>query len=367
MLDYAKLHDHAEQRLRLIEENVRDYAMFVVDKQGRIASWNVGAERILGYPESEAIGMNCEVIFTPEDRAHGAVEHERGTARATGRAEDERWHMRKDRSRFWGSGVMTALKDPNGELVGYVKILRDETARKTAEAERDRAAEERIDQERRNAVLQERNRLAQEIHDTLAQKFTAISIQLEAAKDALAAQERDAQDRLDRVQQLARDGLTDARRSVWALRPQILEQNSLVAAFTRLADEARAKSGLAVTYELEGLTAELPPHVEDNLLRVAQEAIANALRHGAPTELKIILRFEGDEICTRIEDNGRGFVPEQVTSGFGLTIMRERIESLGGLLSVESTPGAGTRIEARVPAQREAQAGGYTMLEEEGG
>src|SRR5436305_11598161 len=103
--------------------------MFVVDPDGRIASWNFGAERILGYTEEEAVGMNCEVIFTEEDRARGAVEEERTKVTATGRSEDERWHVRKDGTRFWGSGVMTALCDESGALVGYVKILRDETAR----------------------------------------------------------------------------------------------------------------------------------------------------------------------------------------------------------------------------------------------
>src|SRR4051794_12132911 len=107
--------------------------MLMLDPTGHIAAWNIGAERLLGYSESEAIGLDGAVIFTPEDNAVGAARKELAEASARGRAADERWHVRKDGSRFWGSGVMTAARHPNGSLRGFVKVLRDETARKEAE------------------------------------------------------------------------------------------------------------------------------------------------------------------------------------------------------------------------------------------
>jgi PAS domain S-box-containing protein len=356
MQEYLKLRTHADERLHLIEENVRDYGMFVVDPDGNIASWNLGAERILGYAEEEAVGMNCDVIFTPEDRARGAVEEERGTAAATGRAEDERWHVRKDGTRFWGSGVMTALRDESGALVGYVKILRDETARKTAEEERAAAHERKLAQERHNAVLQERNRIAQEIHDTLAQSFVAISLQLEAAKDALPGEARETMRRIDRAQDLVRQGLAEARRSVWALRPQVLEDATLVSALTRLADETRERSGLKITLAVDGVAPELNPAVEDHLLRICQEAITNVLRHAEAKEIRIRIRFTGSSAVIRIEDDGRGFDVQRPAAGFGLIFMRERTEGLNGRWKLSSEPGRGTRIEVEVPAAPTAAA-----------
>ncbi len=124
---------NSEARLRLIEENVHDFAIIVLDIEGCIVAWNIGAERILGYKEEEVLGRPIALIFTPEDEEQGVSACELETASATGRAEDERWHVRKDDSRLWASGIMTGLRDDAGALCGYVKILRDFTARKQAQ------------------------------------------------------------------------------------------------------------------------------------------------------------------------------------------------------------------------------------------
>jgi PAS domain S-box-containing protein len=118
----------SEMRLRLIVENAREYAIFAMDPSRRIESWNSGAQAILGWTEAEALGQSADIIFTPEDRAARVPEREAATAIATGRASDERWHIRKDRSRFYGSGVMTAMRDDAGAVIGLLKIFRDQTA-----------------------------------------------------------------------------------------------------------------------------------------------------------------------------------------------------------------------------------------------
>ncbi|NGM86556.1 PAS domain S-box protein [Parapusillimonas sp. SGNA-6] len=121
-----------EERLRLILESAVDYAIFTIDRAGVVTSWNSGAERLLGYSEDQALGMDSRGIFTPDDRAAGAPEWEIDTAMAEGRAADERWHVRKDGSRFWGSGLMMPLQA--GEPVpGLLKIMRDETSRRKAQ------------------------------------------------------------------------------------------------------------------------------------------------------------------------------------------------------------------------------------------
>ncbi len=122
-----------ERMFHLLMENVKDFAIFMLDPEGRIISWNAGAERILGYKEAEIIGQPFSVIFTPEDVERKRPEYEVHQARETGRAEDERWHVKKDGSLFWASGVVTPLLDEGGNLQGFAKILRDITERKQAE------------------------------------------------------------------------------------------------------------------------------------------------------------------------------------------------------------------------------------------
>jgi PAS domain S-box-containing protein len=123
---------------RLLVENARDYAMMTTDCQSRITSWNTGAERLMLWSEAEILGQSAFIIFTPEDREKQAPEKELTIARAEGRAVNERWHLRKDGSRFWGSGIMHPLYDPSGTLVGYGKVMRDRTAEKQVEEERGR-------------------------------------------------------------------------------------------------------------------------------------------------------------------------------------------------------------------------------------
>ena len=119
-------------------EDIRDYAIFVMDADGLVTNWNVGAEHILGYSEAEIVGKDAAKFFTTEDRSRNIPEKELGTAATTGRAEDERWHVRKDGSRFWASGVVTPVRDQSGKLIGFSKVMRDMTERNKLTEERDR-------------------------------------------------------------------------------------------------------------------------------------------------------------------------------------------------------------------------------------
>ena len=123
-----------EHRYRLLVDHVTDYAIFMLGTDGRVTSWNDGAQRILGHAAAEIVGQLDAVLFTPEDRARGVPEEELATAARDGRATDERWHLRRDGSRFYASGVLTAVRDEAGRLIGFAKVLRDHTERKLAEA-----------------------------------------------------------------------------------------------------------------------------------------------------------------------------------------------------------------------------------------
>ena len=138
-----------EEMFRLVVESVKDYAIFATDSVGTVVSWNTGAERIFGFADSEIIGSNASILFTPEDRELGAPEREMATAVAEGRAEDERWHLRRDGSRFWASGIVTPLKDKMGSVRGFVKVARDNTRRQL------RAEELRISETRYRSLIEQ--------------------------------------------------------------------------------------------------------------------------------------------------------------------------------------------------------------------
>ena len=125
----------SEDRFRMLVEGAHDYAMFLLDREGCVVSWNKGAERVVGYREEDILGRSAAVIFTPEDRAAGVPEKEMREAAISERALDERWHLRQDGTRFWASGVMTAARDAKGALRGFVKIMRDQTDRKSMDAQ----------------------------------------------------------------------------------------------------------------------------------------------------------------------------------------------------------------------------------------
>ena len=133
-----EIYRRTEDIYRKAIEEIRDYAIFLTDADGIVTTWNVGAQHILGYTEEEIVGKDASKLFTLEDRGRLIPEKELTTAASTGRAEDERWHVRRDGSRFWASGVVTSVRDYNGNLIGFVKVMRDMTERNKLTEERDR-------------------------------------------------------------------------------------------------------------------------------------------------------------------------------------------------------------------------------------
>ncbi|MCY6493450.1 PAS domain S-box protein [Leptolyngbya sp. GGD] len=197
------------------------------------------------------------------------------------------------------------------------------------------------------SILEERNRMAREIHDTLAQSFTGILAQVGAANQVLTDDVEATQAHLDLIKELARTGLTEARRSVVALRPQLLEEGSLQSALHRLVAQLRtAALDTTLYYEIEGAVYALPSEVESNLLRIGQEALTNAIKHAHANEIRVELVYDRDRFCLRVKDNGQGFGVGSIPSseGFGLLGMSERAERISAQLTIRSQPGQGTEI-----------------------
>lgn len=203
-----------------------------------------------------------------------------------------------------------------------------------------------------SAIMAERNRMAREIHDTLAQGYTAISAQLEILKDKVAASPQAAKP-LELARNFVRSGLTEARRSIWEMRSQALEDADLSTALANVANQLTSGTTVRSHVSTQGVLRRLPVVVENNLLRIGQEAIANAIKHARPKEVAIELHFDSKVLRLRVCDDGCGFDSSKVVTskngGFGLVGMKERVQQLSGQFIVRSEPGQGTEIVAEVP------------------
>jgi two-component system NarL family sensor kinase len=228
--------------------------------------------------------------------------------------------------------------------------------------QRARLSAEHTQSAARLATIEERNRLAREIHDTLAQGLAAITLQLETADVLATSRPERAHEAILRALALARENLEEARRSVIDLRAASLQDRTLPEALAALVREATTKD---IKIEYCSIPSSdfpvLSPRLEAGIYRIAQEALSNALKHARARQISLTLSIEDDELCLYVQDDGRGFNPDEVTQfsstgglqggHFGLTGMSERVKLLGGTLCISSEPGTGTCIAACVPLE----------------
>ncbi|GAA3230599.1 sensor histidine kinase [Nonomuraea helvata] len=246
--------------------------------------------------------------------------------------------------------VVQTISDQNESRKVMIAQLQETSAKLAALAEENADLQAQLLTRAREAgVLDERQRMAREIHDTIAQGLTAIVTQIEAAEEELddvAA----ARVRLDTVRTLARDNLKEARRSVRALRPAPLAGSQLPAAVQDVADTWTRAGGVPASLSVTGDARPLHPEVEATLLRVAQEALANVAKHASAGRVALTLSYMEDVVVLDVRDDGAGFTPSGEASGFGLISMRQRVTRLAGDFQIESAPGEGTGLSATIPA-----------------
>src|SRR5437016_6177988 len=206
------------------------------------------------------------------------------------------------------------------------------------------------EQSRQSAVLEERNRMARDIHDTLAQGFTGVIVQLESAEDAIACcRRKEANEHLRRASELARQSSNEARRSVHDLRPHALQRRNFGQALTAIVKNTTGGTNLHTRFELRGRLRHLSPIWQENLLHIGQEALTNALKHARPRNFETRLIFNSKAFRLELRDDGNGFRTKDQHDGLGLAGMRERAEQMGGTLKVSSARGKGTTIVVTVP------------------
>jgi signal transduction histidine kinase len=201
-------------------------------------------------------------------------------------------------------------------------------------------------------VLDERNRMAREIHDTLAQGFTGIVLQLEAAEQSLNDSPSSAASHIDRARRLARESLAEARRSVWALRPSVLEKRKLADALRAEARMLQDEGQVQVACHISGVARDLPAPVEEALLRICQESLTNIRRHAKAAQAQVSLTFDNNSVMLSIRDDGIGFDLDTPREGsLGLIGINERARQCGGIARISSMPGEGTLVEVDIPLE----------------
>lgn len=387
----AKKSGWSKELFYQLVESVKDYAIFVSDLDGTIISWNIGAEKIFGYAPQEAIGQNCRMLFTKEDQVNHVPEKEKETARREGCAEDERWHLRKDGSYFFASGVQTPLYDESGNNTGYAKIARDLTERiefqdELQEAkdnlevrviERTRELSEsneslrsevkkRTESEKLRVALlrkivktqeDERKRIARDIHDHIGQGMTGLQLKLEILLDKY-EKESELAAELAQVKSIANQIDSEVDFLAWELRPAVLDDLGLSAAMKKFVHDWSKHFNIPAEFHQIGLDGKhLLPEIEINLYRIGQEALNNISKHAQASNVSAILERRDGTVSLIIEDDGKGFEPSKKAvmtgddRGMGLLGMKERAELVGGKFEIESSVGNGTTIYARVPAR----------------
>ena len=382
----------SEQRFRLLVQGIQEYAIFQLDPQGRVVSWNAGAERLKGYRAEEIIGKHFSVFYPREDLIRGTPEQNLEEAAQRGQSVREGWRLRKDGSLFWGNVVITALRDLKGHLLGFVKLTRDVTERREREetltkakellelrveqraavltrvneelrveiAERERAEEQfkaSLDQLRALAARlqsvreEERTSIAREIHDELGQACTAIKMDLALIGRRTTKRQTHLRAKADSASRLVDDMIVTLRRIASELRPRTLDDLGLTAALESQAQEFEARTGIHCRVALPEEPLTLDDERSTAIFRIFQESLTNVARHAHATRVEARLERKADQLIFQVRDNGRGFDPAEAKArkSLGLVGMQERALMLNGELQVEGVPGAGTTMTLRIP------------------
>jgi PAS domain S-box-containing protein len=362
----------SQERFRIVADHVEDYGIFMADASGIITSWNPGAEHIFGYTRDEAIGLDARVLFTPEDQATGEQEKELELARQQGRASDDRWQMRKGGERFWAAGVTSAMRDSAGTVIGFIKILRDETQRKQLEEQlrtTNEALEERVADRTASIVthqgqlrslvaelgrseIRQRRMLATELHDNLAQILAACKLKVSSIEAQLPGNSKSRQDAAI-VKESLGEAISYTRALMTDLRPDVLDEHDLQAAIEWVA-KRMARHGLKVEVSDDAQPKPIDQEVLGFLFQAVRELLWNVVKHARTTEAAVTIQRRDNDVAITVEDAGIGFdvsrqlVPSE-KGGFGLFSIAERIGLLGGRMDAQSLRRKGTLITLIVP------------------
>jgi len=368
----------SEEKLRLIVENARDYAIVSLDLERRITSWNAGAQAILGYSQEEALGKSGDIIFTPEDCAAHAASKEAGIALAEGRALDERWHVRKDGRRFWGSGVMMAMRDARGEAIGLVKIFRDQTAALRAKEALEQSLQET---ERARADAEAAGHAKDHFLAVLSHELRTPLTPVLMAVDTLGRRKDLPEPVTDALEMIRRnveleahfiDDLLDLTRIARGKLELVREPMDVHAAIHRAVEVSQGdiegkqqRLSLSLDAETSGVCGDAM-----RLQQVFWNLLKNASKFTPESgSIRLASRNQDGRIVVEVSDSGMGFEPEAAARifdafaqanqaitrefgglGLGLAISKATVDGHGGSLSARSEgPAKGATFTVELP------------------
>src|SRR5216684_4400676 len=352
VLEYESTLRETERRFRLLVEAVQDYAIFTLDADGHVNSWNVGAERLKGYQADEILGQHFSRFYPAEDIQAGKPQRELAIASSEGRVEDEGWRIRKDGSRFWANVVITATKDAHGGVIGFSKVNGDFTERMLAQQNLQDSKRKLQDSERSLRELsfhllrtqdEERQRIGRDLHDSLGQYLSVLKMKLDSLKSSPAKMPPHDLAELNDCAQIAEDAVKEVRTISYLLYPPMLEEMGLKSAIPWYLDGFSTRSGIVTTFEIGDDFGRLHPDAELALFRVLQESLTNIHRHSCSPTAHIRLWTKEEMVLLEIKDRGKGLAPgllEQSSEdsmggpGVGLRGMNERMRQLGGKLEL---------------------------------
>lgn len=359
----------SDEIFRLLVESVKDYAIFLLDPLGRVATWNQGAERIKGYKAHEIIGQHFSRFYPRDARESRWPERELEITKKEGQFADEGLRVRKDGSTFWAHVVITALRDNSGELRGFAKVTRDLSERRALEERtrqlnkelRSRVTElmesrrqvelrtlelQRLSSELMRVQDEERRRMARTLHDDLGQELTALKIELDVLRKSEGGD-------IGHAAGLAESSLRKVRNMSYLLHPPLLDESGLLPALHWYFEGLQNRGQLRISFNYRPMLFPRMPHdIENGVFRIIQESLTNVYRHSESKDARIDLNQDSDVVTVRIRDFGKG-VPDNRNGffpplGVGITGMRERVNQLNGELRI-SRMEPGTLVQATIP------------------
>jgi PAS domain S-box-containing protein len=361
-------HEGCGEGFRLLVESVEDSGLFMLGPEGRVASWNAGAERVTGHPAGEVIGRHCSMFFLEEDLAAGLPQRLMDEAEAQGKVRDEGWRLRQDGSRFYVLLLLTALREPDGRLRGFAGVVRDITARRETEVR----LREALDSLRRNETLHRMGSLVAGVAHEVRNPLFGISATLDAFEARFGQSREHApyvsmlRREVSRLHQLVHGLLTYGRPLSTELHPCTLSSvlDEAVAVTAALAREREVHVELRVAPDLPRL-----PMDPGRLTQVFHNLLANALQHSPRGgTVWLIARRSADEEASRVEclvmDQGPGFPLEELPRvfepfysqrpggvGLGLSIVQRIVEEHRGSVSVGNGPEEGAEVRVCLPVE----------------
>ncbi|MEO8898789.1 MAG: PAS domain S-box protein [Candidatus Dormibacter sp.] len=325
----------AEERFRLLVESASSLAIFDLDPEGRVSSWNDGAQRLKGYDRNEIVGKHYSVFYTPEDVATDKPQRLLAEAARRGRVEEFGTRVRKDGSRFQATVSITASTDSDGHVRGFTKIVRDNSAALQARDELERLH-----------LVEQRVHIGRDLHDGAIQAMFAVGMGLQALASDI--DDAAATERLQQFVVALDDTITELRGFIIGLSND-LTPIQVRAEMERLMEGLRSRTGMRATLNVEPTTLAALGTNSRNLLLVVREAVSNVERHSRASVCTASLQPGTDHSVELIvQDDGRGFDPTRFSAGLGLNNARSRAVEMGATYLVASSPG-GTTVTLRIP------------------